>query len=240
MKDYSMGQALKKEVKIPPIIYKYHGQEKLTINHDITYCSNDKTEQTFDIYYPSTFIPYQHKVILFVNGGGPIKQNYKSYPCFTSWGELVALNNIIGITFNWRSSKSEDIDAMLNYLFSHVKELGIAMDQLCVFPLCRAVNHAINVVLKYPEIKKMVMYYGKINKNTNLLSCAGMSFLIALGNLDDKYPVDCNNWFLEKASEYKYQANLLVHPQGVHGFDYINDDEYTREIIEKTVEFIKA
>lgn len=239
MENYTMEKAIKNSMKIPPIVYRYSGKEFLTIKHDIPYCSKDAGEQTFDIYYPKDFQSFQHKCVLFVNGGGPIKQNYKAYLCFTSWGELVAANDMIGIIFNWRSGKIEDITAMIDYLFDHAVELGIDVDEICVFPLCRAVNNAINCVLKYPKIKKMILYYGKISKNTNLAKCENMKFLIALGKLDKKFPVACNDWFLENAIQYNYTAELLVHPQGVHGFDYANDDEYTRLIIEKTIEFMK-
>lgn len=174
MENYSMERAIKKLVSIPPIAYQYHGEEFLTVKKDIPYCSNNSTEQTFDIYYPKDFEPFQHKTVLFVNGGGPIKQNYKSYPCFTSWGELVAVNDVIGITFNWRSGKNEDISAMIDYLFVHAKELGIAVNEICVFPLCRAVNNTINCVLKYPEIRKLILYYGKISESTKLVKCENM------------------------------------------------------------------
>lgn len=236
---YSMEKATKKSINIPSIAYAYQDEEFITIKNDIPYCINNGEKQTFDIYYPKDFKAFHHKIVLFVNGGGPIKRNYKSYPCFTSWGELVAVNNMIGITFNWRSGKSEDILAMIDYLFAHAKELGIDDNEICMFPLCRAVNNTINCVIKYPQIRKVVLYYGKISKNTKLVKCENMKFLIALGNLDNMYPASCNDWFLENAGKYNYTAELLVHPQGVHGFDYANDDEYTREIIERTLEFIK-
>lgn len=63
--------------------------------------------------------------------------------------------------------------------------------------------------------------------------------MIALGACDKKYSVSCNDWFLESAVQYQYTANLLVHPQGMHGVDYANDDEYTKDIIEKTIAFLK-
>lgn len=239
METYTMDKAIQKAVKIPPIAYSYSGAESLTIKKDIPYCHQNAIAQTFDVYYPKDFHPFQHKTVLFVNGGGPIKQDYKSYSCFTSWGELVAVENIIGITFNWRSGKQEDIIAMIDYLFAHEKELGINTHEICVFSLCRSVNYTLGCVLKYPEIKKMIMYYGKISTNTKLANCANRNFFIALGALDKKYPSSCNDWFIKNAKPNQYTVELCIHPHGVHGFDYANDDEHTRDIINKTLEFIK-
>lgn len=71
----------------------------------------------------------------------------------------MAVQDVIGITFNWRSKKSEDIISMIDYLFQHAKELGIDIQELCVFSLCRAVNYTINCVLRYPEIKKNLVLW---------------------------------------------------------------------------------
>lgn len=129
---------------------------------------------------------------------------------------------------------------MIDYLFAHAQELGINTNEICVFSLCRSVNYTIECVLRYPEIKKMILHYGKISTNTKLANCANMKFFIALGELDKKYSSSCNDWFLEKANPYNYSVELCVHPQGGHGFDYANDDQYTKEIIEKTIEFMKS
>lgn len=239
MSEYTMSQAIQKKINIPPIAYDYIGAEELTIKKDITYCIVNNKVQSFDIYYPKDFIPFRSKAVLFVNGGGPIDKNYKSYPCYTSWGELSALNNIVGITFNWRSGKNEDINAMINYINTHTNELGISLQELTVFPLCRAVSNTINCVLEYPDIKKVVLYYGKVSINTKVKKCTGMKFLIALGSKDKKYSAECNKWFIEQAKENSYQADILIHPYGVHGFDYANRDKYTKEIIERTLDFIK-
>lgn len=239
MEEYTMSNAIQKNINIPPIAYAYNGVEKLTIKKDITYCVINDIEQSFDIYYPKNFAKFQSKAVLFVNGGGPIDKNYKSYPCYTSWGELSAINNIVAITFNWRSGKYQDILAMLEYIKVNTNKLGFTLDKLTVFPLCRAVNNTINCVLEYPEIKKMVMYYGKVSINTKVKKCKGMSFLIALGNKDKKFPPECNKWFIEQSKENGYQVEILIHPRGVHGFDYANRDIYTKEIIERTIDFCK-
>ena len=239
MADYTMAQAIKKAVNIPPIAYDYSGGEYINIIKDKTYCRVKDKQQTFDVYYPNHFVPFQSTAVLFVNGGGPIDKDYKAYPCFTSWGELAAVNNIVGITFNWRSGKYKDISIMLEYLKTHAAELGISFEHLTVFPLCRAVNHTINCVLEYPEIKKVALYYGEISKSTKVEKCVGMRFLIALGNKDRKFPAECNDWFMEQSKDKGYEVELLIHPQGVHGFDYANRDQYTKEIIEKTIAFIK-
>lgn len=146
MAEHTMSQAIQKNIKIPPIAYDYCGTEKLTIKRDIAYCVINNKAQCFDIYYPKDFVPFQSKTVLFVNGGGSIDKNYKSYPCYTSWGELSAVNNIVAITFNWRSGKPEDILAMLAYIKENSDKLGIKLEELTVFPLCRAVNNTINCV----------------------------------------------------------------------------------------------
>lgn len=126
---------------------------------------------------------------------------------------------------------------MLEYMKKNSNQLGFKLNQLTVFSLCRAVNNTLNCVLEYPEIKKMVMYYGKVSTNTKIEKCKDMQFLIALGNNDKRFPPDCNKWFLDQAKENNYQVEILINPQGVHGFDYANRDIDTKEIIERTINF---
>lgn len=238
-KDYSMKKAIHSKIKIPPIAYQYTGQEDLLIKKDIVYKTIGDCNYTFDIYYPKNFIAEETPLVLFINGGGPIKMNYKDYACYTSWGELVALNNIIGITFNWESGKYNQIEDMLNYLFDHEKELNISVNKICVFPLCRAVKSSINIILNYPTIKDIILYYGKIDKNINISKINNMHFLMAMGAKDTKYPPNCNDWFIEKLKDTSNSIEILIHPNGEHGFDYINHDNDTKEIIEKTLLFMK-
>ena len=85
----------------------------------------------------------------------------------------------------------------------------------------------------------MILYYGKIDKNIKVAKCNDMKFLIALGKKDDIYSTDCNDWFVEKSKENNYNVELLIHPNGVYGFDFINRDSDTKKIIDKTLDFIK-
>lgn len=238
-KNFSMRQAIDKKIKIPSIVYPYTGQENLKIEKDIVYSTVSNIQQTFDIYYPSDFIPFQSPTVLFVNGGGPIKQNYKDYPCFTSWGELVALKGIVGIVFNWRSAKYVDVSAMLDYMFENSNKLGINVNDICVFPLCRAVSGTLKCVLKYHTIKRMVMYYGQIRKDISMNDMYDMVFLIVMAQNDSKYDPSCNDWFIDIVKENGSYAKKIVHSSGVHGFDYINDEDETRNIIDTTISFIK-
>ena len=95
-----MRQAIKARANIPPIVYPYTGQENLKVMKDLIYNNVDGVSQTFDAYYPSDLIPLKSPTVLFVNGGGNIKQNFKEYRCFTTWGELAALKGVVGAIFN--------------------------------------------------------------------------------------------------------------------------------------------
>lgn len=44
--------------------------------------------------------------------------------------------------------------------------------------------------------------------------------------------------FMQTAKEKKANVELIVHPEGDHGFDFENDDDTSREIIKRTVAFL--
>jgi dienelactone hydrolase len=46
--------------------------------------------------------------------------------------------------------------------------------------------------------------------------------------------------FVAKAHQHNANIEMLVHPQGQHGFDVLDDDAHTRTIIKRTLEFMQT
>lgn len=45
--------------------------------------------------------------------------------------------------------------------------------------------------------------------------------------------------FIEAALAHNVEIELMNHPSGEHGFDILNDDERSRAIIRRTIDFIR-
>ncbi|HEY8131139.1 MAG TPA: hypothetical protein VII12_04555 [Thermoanaerobaculia bacterium] len=63
-------------------------------------------------------------------------------------------------------------------------------------------------------------------------------FIARAGN--DMEPINAAlQQFVNAALKHNIEIELMNHPTGEHGFDILNDDERSRTIIHRTIEFIR-
>ncbi len=63
---------------------------------------------------------------------------------------------------------------------------------------------------------------------------------IARAGLDNEYLNDALDTFVKEAIEKNAPLTFMNHPTGLHGFDILNDDKQSRQIIKATLEFMKV
>lgn len=63
---------------------------------------------------------------------------------------------------------------------------------------------------------------------------------IARAGLDDADSNESTDRFIQAALSNNLTIDSMNHPQGHHGFDVDDDNDRSREIIKRAVEFIKA
>jgi acetyl esterase/lipase len=64
--------------------------------------------------------------------------------------------------------------------------------------------------------------------------------LVVRAGLDHPWLNGAIDRFVQKALEQNVALEVLTHPQGHHGFDVIDDDARSREILRRTVAFLQA
>lgn len=158
----------------------------------------------------------------------------------------------------------DDIEAALEYITENAEKFHINSDKLGLWAISAGVPYGISVVLKnrQPYIKCLVSYYGyldlqhrkdEVSEDITYESLKEFSpinyiaedkneippLFIARAGLD--HPVinsSIDNFIFELLKE-NIDFNLYNHSKGEHGFDIINDNIRTCEIIKLTIEFLK-
>lgn len=227
-------------MKIQSIVYDMSTPNNIEVLKDIPYLTTTAFKMTMDIYKPLNMEKgYLYPVVVFIHGGSNEKRDYKSYECFSSWAELVSMNAMIGITFNWRKNIPSDIEDFLNYLIDNSGKYQIDIARIITFSFSRGVQAGIHYSLKLPNISRMVVYYGKIPTEDLMKSEKKCKFFIAMGQNDHYYNSHCNNGFIQKARQLENTVEFFIHSNGEHGFDFLNDDDESKKIIERTLNFLK-
>jgi acetyl esterase/lipase len=162
------------------------------------------------------------------------------------------------------ASASADIDDLIAYVRSHAGELSIDPDRLCIWSFSAGVPLGMRAAMLPGRdyVRCIVAYYGALDLQRarasfpaevpdktlrelsalhHLTTAAGHlpPIFIAKAGLDSPRLNASLDRFVEEAESRGIPFELMEHTQGQHGFDVLDDDDRTREIIRRTLDFIK-
>ncbi|HVG21096.1 MAG TPA: alpha/beta hydrolase [Blastocatellia bacterium] len=161
------------------------------------------------------------------------------------------------------SDARSDVADAIAYIRSNAESLGVDGDRICLWALSGGsllVGPAIADAPPY--IRSLVFYYAvmdleALRKERPVITDEAASefslisrlkgavrafapIYIARAGRDEPGLNIAVDRFIQEAMSRKATLDFSNHAEGQHGFDVLNDDERTREIIRRTLEFIKA
>jgi acetyl esterase/lipase len=203
-------------------------------------------------------------------GPDELVKHIKNSGQYVSWGQLCAAGGLIAVTFNHRSPGEHvtlkdvagDVDDLMRYVREHTEELQIDKDRLAIWAGSAGVPLGVrSALLDTPAcVRCLVVYYGPLDlqwlqvdweltedevqefsATTYLQHAAGLApMLIAKAGID--YPAlnASIDHFIKEASAKNVALDYMTHPGGQHAFDILDDVARSREIIQRTLEFMKT
>jgi acetyl esterase/lipase len=188
---------------------------------------------------------------------------------FTSYGELAAASALTGVTFNHRlyaptdyERSQADVAAAIDYVREHATQLNVDADRIALWyfsgggPLLSAVLRErpsyVRCVLAFYAVLDMRHMVAaddaaKVARATELSAAAhvrtkggGLPMFIARAGLDQPMINQSIDTFVQEALAGNAPLELMNHPAGRHGFDILDDDERSREIIARAVAFAQV
>jgi dienelactone hydrolase len=158
---------------------------------------------------------------------------------YGSWAQTAASIGIVAIVPDLRSgNQPQDFQKLVSHLVERAADYGVDADAIAVYAGSGNVHTALPVIQdpRQTAIKAAVMYYG---------SAAVTEFRRDLPVLYVRAGLDrpaLNRDITELASRAISQNapfTLLNHPTGHHAFEALDDDDATRDIIDRTLDFVK-
>lgn len=158
---------------------------------------------------------------------------------------------------------ADEVDALVNYVREHARELRIDQNRLALWACSAGVPLSVRSALLHTPtfMKGFVAYYGPLNLQ-NLQAEWNMTedevhdfsattylkehverlapLFIAKAGRD--YPVlnASIDQFIQEASAKNVGLDFLIQPSRQHGFDILNPDARSHEIIQRTLAFLKT
>jgi len=229
-----------------PVVYTLPGMDEVQVQKDLVYKEDGRTWHKLDVYSPAN-VPSKplNPAVILVHGGAKASSNMKNTRPFVSWGQLFAASGTSAITFNWDYPQEVQIVELIDYVRKNTGPLNVDKDRLCLFAFSGGVEFAVPAVLKgAPEyVRCIVAYYGNLKRAQAQLeeerATKLVPMLIVKAAQDEFIPADSIDRFVEMAQARGAEVQLLTHSKGGHAFDLRNDDDQSREIIKRTLEFVK-
>jgi hypothetical protein len=176
-------------------------------------------------------------VIVFLNTFGFSRRGEEMY---TAWAKTAAAHGFAAINPDSRTAGiEEDFDLLLAYLAGHASELRIDPNQVAVHAVSGNVAAGFPVVEnpRRKAVKAAVMYYG-LGEVRDLRP--DLPVLLVRAGLDRPTLNRAIGDFAALAVARNAPLTLMNYPGGHHGFDLIDDNEATREVIEQTFRFLRS
>jgi acetyl esterase/lipase len=158
---------------------------------------------------------------------------------------------------------ASDIANLIGYVRFNAEELGINENRLCVWAFSAGVPLGMWAAMRgAPEyVRVIVAYYGAMDlepvrevlesvPEDTVREFSALTYLreygdrllptlIAKAGKDNPLLNESIDRYVEEARRLGARVELQEHPDGRHGFDTLNDDDRSREIIRRTLDFVR-
>ena len=203
-------------------------------------------------------------------GPDELVKHIKDSGQYVSWGQSIAASGLIAVTFNHRSpnaniSLSEvasDVDDLVSYVREHAGELRIDKDGLAIWVASAGVPLGVRSAFKGTPsfVRCLVAYYGPLHlqelqaawglTDQEIREFSATTYLEEAANLPPMLIVTAGidypelnasiDLFIKQASAKNIALDYMIHSTGRHALDIIDDVPRSREIIKRTVEFMRT
>jgi pimeloyl-ACP methyl ester carboxylesterase len=228
--------------------YVVPGMDAVEVHSHLTYTARDGATQRYDVYGATPECTHERVVLVH---GGPIPRDLQATPVdwglFQSLARLLAASGIPAVMFNHRLFSLESVPTAMNDVEDLLSHLGA--ERLCLWVFSGGGPLLSRLLRKTPaSVRCVVAYYSALHARTSEFSAADAiqgntgwvpPMLVARAGLDMSQLNETIDHFVAVALKKNATIDVMNHATGQHGFDCRDDDERTREILARTVEFIR-
>jgi dienelactone hydrolase len=210
--------------------YPAPAADVVDVSKDVAY-----GELKMDVYRPKQSGGQLPALIFFNTATGAQRSN----PFYKAWAEIAASKNLVAILPDLGGETfAKDFDALVAHVKANAANLGIDGERVAVYAGSGNVFRALPIVQdpKQTFVKAAVMYYGSANVSQFRRD---LPLLFVRAGLD-RPPVNRDiTALVTTATTQNAPVTLLNYPGGHHAFEIVDDEDATRETIDRTIEFVK-
>jgi len=247
------------------LVYRVPGMENARVVTNVVYKVLPSHALHADYYFPASdkeeaAIP----AVIYVLGDADPRTltAAKDWAVFRSYGQLATTKGFAGITFNHRSSLNfqaladvrSDVVDLIQFVSTNRTSPPIDPSRLAIWFFSGSGPHlGAAFERKNPSLRCVVGFYPLFAPPARIKAVPENSAIEALKHFSPNVPPmllakagrdrpDLNSSidaFREAAKALPVELTFLEHPTGLHAFDLRNNDDTSREIVRKALEFVE-
>ena len=235
------------------IVYRVDDMRDVRVRRDEVYKRDAGAELKMNIYAPASLSGDARAPAVFFVHGGPIPADFTpptQRGVFVSYGELAAASGLVGVTFNHRlfaltdyERSQADVAAAIEHVRSHAAELNVDADRIALWCFSGGGPLMTPMLRDRPDyVRCLLAFYAYLQPAEAQIRSkgGGVPIFVARAGLDQPMINETIDRFVQEALAGNATLDLMNHPGGRHGFDILDDDERSREIIARAVAFAQA
>jgi len=247
-----------------PVVYRLAGMDSVRVQEGIVYKRADGADLTMNVGLPVRTAP-PAPIIVFIHGGPlgrTVGRPATDWGVYRSYVRLAAAAGFVGVTFNFRYNDStkegldralSDVADAITYVQKNASTFRADPTRICLWAFSGG-GPMLTVGLQASRdaVRCLVSYYAILDAGPALDDryaparyplAKGQVMppsFIARAGLDSPSINKSVDAFVARAQAEGFVFTLANHPAGRHGFDILDDDERSREIIATTFDFVRA
>ena len=250
------------------VVFSVPGMDEVSARRDVVYKTADGQQLHMDVYSPSG-PTQPRPVVVLIHGGPIPKLGAKNMGVFVSYGELLAASGFVAVAFDHRfltpariTDAAEDVTELVAHIRKSAGSLGVDPERLSLWAFSGGGPFlAPSLRERPPWLRAVVAYYAILDMQQpppgsdelstelrrTLSATDGLGhdarsvppILVARGGLDNTWLNGTIDRFVQKSLDRGANLDLLNHPEGRHGFDILDNDARSQQIIRRTIEFLR-
>jgi len=247
------------------LVYRVPNMDKVMVHSNLVYKTVADQPLQADVYLPKgTPSNAALPAIIFVLGDAPpaVLRTAKDWEFFQSYGRMAAACGFAAVTFNHRSHENftklsevrEDIEDLVRYVRTNAPALSVNQDKFCLWFFSGSGPHlGVGMGTNARFVRCLVAYYPALAVPPHAAMAAEYSsieqikkhaprvppMLLAKAGLDAPFLNRLIDSLRDQAKDSNLPLEYLEHPKGRHAFDILDDDDTSREILRRTMNFIE-
>jgi dienelactone hydrolase len=206
--------------------------DTFSVTRDVPFGGSGPEAPRMDVYRPRAGSAEGAPTLIIFNAA-------RTHPFFTAWAQYAASRGLVAILPDVRRDAFEqDVDLLLDHLAAHGATVGVNREAIAVYAPSGIVSLALPVVQnpKRKTVKAAVVYYG-----TGEVAAfrPDLPLLVVRAGLDRPPLNQGIAAMVAAALTQNAPISVVNFPGGYHAFETANKDEATRDVLEKTIDFVK-